>query len=132
MSIGVGVGIPFGGLGLNYEYRLNDYAALIMGLGFVPENVGYNAGVRFYYPKPTATFRGRLSVLYGVNAIEDNIYTDKYETQTGLSVGPGLSWFFSKNLALDVDFLFTNYKASEGFTEKGPSTKISLGIRRAF
>lgn len=131
-SVGVGIGLPFGGLGVNYERQVNDFSAFTVGLGVLPDNIGYSIGTRFYYPKLDARFRGRLSVLYGVNTLEENVYTDDYETQSGFSGGPGFSWRFSENWAFDADLFFVDNDVSEGFVEKGSSAKVSLGFRRSW
>ena len=131
-TVGVGVGLPFGGLGVNYERQINDYYAFTIGLGALPDNIGYLAGFRLYYPKPDSKFRGRLSVLYGVNTIEQDVHSDDYETQTGFSAGPGLSWRFNNNWAFDADLFFVDNDVSEGYLEKGSSAKLSLGFRRFF
>jgi hypothetical protein len=37
-TLGVGVGLPYGGMGVNYELAINDYITPTAGLGYLDNN----------------------------------------------------------------------------------------------
>lgn len=125
---GAGVGLPYGGLGVNYEFGVCDYFAPVFGLGLVPDNVGWNAGARLYYPGRESTFRARLTALYGTNTIIERADSDEeYDTETGLSGGIGINWRFAQHWAFDADLFFVDQDIPDGYEKEGSDIKISLG-----
>lgn len=131
--LGFGIGLPYGGLlGINYEFGINDYMAPTFGMGLQPDNVGWNAGFRLYYPGRDSIFRGRATVLYGVNTVIETIIEgseSKYDTETGLSGGVGFNWRYHKNWAFDFDLFFVDSDIPEGYEKKGGHI-VSLGFSR--
>jgi hypothetical protein len=130
--IGIGLGLPYGGFGINYELGISDYFAPTFGVGYLPDNLGWNVGARLYYPDRSAKIRGRVTVLYGTNLlIERRNWSggEEYETDEGISAGVGFNWQFSQNWAFDGDLFYTDYEIPEGYEEKGGSeVKFSLGF----
>jgi hypothetical protein len=131
-SYGLGLGLPYGGLGVNYELGVNDYFAPTLGLGYLPDNIGWNAGVRFYYPGRDARFRGRLTALYGTNVILKKTIAGNtdYDTQTGMSGGLGFNWRFGDYWSFAVDLFVVENDVPAGYEEKGSEVKFTLGFSR--
>lgn len=132
--LGFGYGLPYGGiLGLNYELGINDYMAPTFGMGLLPDNVGWNAGFRLYYPGRESIFRGRVTVLYGVNTVLEHVIVgsdSEYDTETGFSGGVGFNWRYRKNWAFDLDLFIIDSQIPEGYKEEGSDYKVSLGFSR--
>lgn len=131
-SVGGGLGLPYGGVGANYELGLNDFFAPTVGLGWLPENLGWNAGARLYYPGRDSKVRGRLTALYGTNTVlERNVLGNKdYKTEEGFSGGLGLNWRFTDRWAFDADLFVVDQDVPPGYTKEGSDVKISLGFSR--
>ena len=127
-AIGIGVGIPYGVLGVNYEVALNDYVAGTAGLGFAIEGLGWFAGGRLYYPV-SDKFRARLTAGYGVTAIVTGFGSD---TLTGFAGGPGLDWRFGEKWSFQSDVLFITYDEPDGVSADGGNVKVALGFARRF
>ena len=127
---GFGIGLPYGGVGVNYELGLNDYFAATAGVGALPDNVGWNAGVRFYYPGRNYKFRGRLTALYGTNTVleREGYYETEYDTETGFSGGIGFNWRFARNWAFDGDLFFADDNVPDGYERKNDGLVVSLGF----
>ncbi len=128
---GVGIGLPYGGLGFNYEIGLTDYLAPTVGIGYLPDNLGWNAGIRLYYPGRDHNFRGRITALYGTNTlIEDRFFgfDDEYDTETGFSGGIGFNWRFGNQWAFDGDLFVSDSDVPFGYEEKGSEVLASLGF----
>jgi opacity protein-like surface antigen len=130
-SIGVGLGLSYGGIGANYELGLNDYVALTVGAGFMGDAFGYNGGLRLYVPGQDAAFRVRASVLYGANAVygED---ASKDGTLTGLSAGLGAEWWFARAWALELDALYSAIDKSDDYELTGSEITVGAGLRFRF
>lgn len=130
--IGGGIGLPYGGIGANYELGINDYFAPIVGLGLLPEDIGWNVGARLYYPGRDAKFRGRLTALYGTNTLLERTVAGEreYDTDTGLSGGIGINWRFGDHWAFDADVFVVDYDIPVGYEEQGSDVKGSLGFSR--
>ncbi len=125
---GTGIGLPYGGLGVNYELGVCDYFAPVIGLGIIPDNVGWNAGARLYYPGREAKLRARLTALYGTNAVIEREYSSEdYDAETGLSGGIGINWRFARHWAFDADLFVVDQDIPNGYKEEGSDVKISLG-----
>lgn len=128
--IGGGIGLPYGGVGANYELGVNDYFAPTVGLGFSHENICWDAGARLYYPGRDAKFRGRLTALYGTNVIREKITLGKkeYDADTGLSGGLGINWRFGNHWAFDFDLFVADRNIPYGYIKQGSDIKGALGF----
>lgn len=128
--VGGGIGLPYGGIGANYELGINDYFAPVVGLGLFPENIGWNAGARLYYPGRDAKFRGRLTALYGTNTVLERTVSGnkEYDTDTGLSAGLGINWRFGDRWAFDADVFLVDHDTPPGYTKEGSDVKGALGF----
>lgn len=66
-SLGVGFGIPYGGLGINYNHTVSEQVDLTAGIGAVFD-LGWAVGARFYPQNDGSDSGPRLSAIYGTNA----------------------------------------------------------------
>ncbi len=130
--IGFGVGLPYGGFGINYELGLTDYFAPMIGVGALPDNVGWNVGARLYYPDRSAKFRVRATCLYGTNTLlEERSWwnnEEEYTTDEGISAGFGFNWRFAQSWAFDFDLFYVDSDIPAGYEEKGSDVKFALGF----
>ena len=124
--LGIGFGIPYGALGVNYEIGINQYAAGTVGLGFAIEGVGWFAGGRLYYPV-SAKLRTRLTAGYGVTAV---VTGSENGTRTGFAIGPGLDWRYGEKWSFQADVLFATFDVHEGEHGDDSGVKIALGFAR--
>ena len=133
--LGFGVGLPYGGIGVNLELGMNDYFAPFAAVGSLPDNVGWNLGARLYYPGRGARFRGRLTALYGTNALvekRDYYYggDTQYDTEEGFAAGVGMNMRFSRHWAFDIDLLGADVNLPRGYERKGSDVLLALGFSR--
>lgn len=71
LSIGLGLGVPYGGLGGNFEVERNRFA-ISGGLGYDLAGLGWAVGVKAYLNELTKTFRLRASCFYGITSVVKN------------------------------------------------------------
>lgn len=89
-SLGLGLGLPYGGLGMKLGYNTADHVTLFGGLGYNMVGIGANGGVQLSIPNKAPTefyFTG----MYGYNTAM--IITDRSaagRTFAGPSLGTGL------------------------------------------
>lgn len=145
-SYGLGLGVPYGVLGMNLDYNIAPNLNLSGGLGTTLfAGIGYNFGLKYFFAPIEKTFRTRVSAYYGVNSMILKQYgykDDEGESYTGLSLGIGGEWRWgetkSKGLDFDIIFIATSgidydELRDEGFSfEEAGKVKISIGYRRAF
>jgi len=120
-SIGVGIGNPYGGgwIGGNLNYIVTDYVELSVGVGLLPEAIGFNTGVKVYLLPPDNNFRLRASAYYGTNAIVFTFW--ETITYNGLTAGLGWKYSFGSSrrhaFAFDVLYIISSpeYEAA-GYT----------------
>ncbi len=91
-SIGLGIGMQYGGAGLNVDITVSEPLVLTFGFGTWPivEESGYAIGLRYYFADKMKNFRPRISYLYGINSY---MYTEStyYSSWTGYSETETLS-----------------------------------------
>ncbi len=86
LSIGAGIGIPYGGIGGNAEYHMTDKGSAYIGLGAFPTelndssvSIGWNVGGRYYFKHDTGTgSRMRVSAGIGVLGVKETIKNTGY------------------------------------------------------
>jgi hypothetical protein len=146
-SLGVGLGMPYGGIGVNANINLVPNLYLTAGLGTtVFAGVGYCAGARFFFTPANQSFRPRASAFFGITTIVEKEYpngeTDD-ESYAGAVLGIGSQWMWgrTKSNGLDFDLLYIAYSEyepedlrAEGFipVDESSDFKFSIGYRRAF
>ncbi len=146
-SVGAGLGVAYGAIGLNGEYALHDYLSLSAGFGTtIFAGMAGAIGGRVYAKPLGEKWRPRLSAHYGTNSIIN--VTGSVEIQekyNGLTVGAGFLQMFGANQKTGFDFEIV-YLATQGdFQERVEAIenrydvslntgriKILLGYRIAF
>jgi len=102
-SFGFGLGIPYGGLGMNLDYHLLMNACITGGVGFRPvSGRGYGIGLRQFVLGSDRVFRPKLSVFYGSNVIVR--HNDRSYSYEGISIGIGFQLMWGRNRSHGVDF----------------------------
>jgi hypothetical protein len=146
-SWGVGLGIPYGIMGVNLDYNVLPYVDLSLGLGTnLIDDMAYNVGVKIYLAPPETCFRPRLSCYYGVNTIvtRENYWGDITDSTNyngiSLGIGANVSWGTSRRHGLDFDLIYLASTEADidqlkvdGYDTSGwDDIKISVGYRRWF
>ncbi len=154
-SVGLGLGIPYGFMGMNMDYYLNQYAALTAGVGSTNiAGIGFSVGTKYYFVDDTKSFRPRLTAMAGINgALKKEIFDNEVtgssedlikETFPGVSLGLGalITWGENKQQGLDFDVFYicssgiydriSNLR-DHGYDIKKPGRiSISFGYRYQF
>lgn len=90
LNIGLGLGLDYGAIGVQFQYRPDELVALFAGVGYALVGVGYNAGVnvRFLPEKRACPF---VSAMYGYNAFIMVKGAEQYDRiYYGTSFGAGV------------------------------------------
>ena len=131
--LGVGLGVPYGILGLNLSYRINDLIEASGGYGSARDGFkGWAIGGRIYPFSELKRFRPRLAAFYGVvgrvtvedNATDTNRTIDVFE---GFALGGGFEWKFFSRHSLDLDLFYSTGEAPEEYKTDDSHRRISLG-----
>ncbi len=131
--LGLGVGIPYGGVGVNLELLPEDIIALTAGAGVGVDGPGWAAGLRLYPLKKAGKFSPRMSVYYGTVAVLKD--SNGYNMDTGAAYGAGFDYKLSNNFIRGIDFelLYVDYETPEGYVEEdGGDIKLSIGYEFVF
>jgi hypothetical protein len=128
--VGVGAGVPYGGIGVNAEYRFNTYVSLGAGFGYYRhEAPGVSGGVIFYPLKNDGKISPRFSAYFGrVSTYEwhrDDGYS--YRAIYGGAVGAGFDWRFYERFAFGVDAFYLMKNNPRGY-KGGIGASAGLGI----
>ena len=125
---GVGLGIPYGVLGVNVESGAQ--TRLSVGVGAALVGLGWNVGVKHYLSDPPTEDTGSASIClyYGTNAILGEKtwgVVDYDEVTEGFTVG--LGWTAGH---FDIAMLWPlGVDIPEGYEEEGAPVKLSIGYR---
>lgn len=146
-TFGIGLGIPYGVLGINLDLKIDDYVNLSVGVGStVFAGLGYSAGMKYFMTSPARMVRPRLSAYYGTNTIfvKEYVGLDKDgegETYSGLTIGFGFLFMMgeTRSNGFDIDVMYNvttsfdaDEKRSQGFVFDEPNhVKFSIGYRHA-
>ena len=143
-SFGLGLGIPYGILGVNMDFCVAPGIDLSLGIGStLVAGIGYNAGVKYFFQPPEKKFRPKISAFFGTNTAIEFIGGDKdNEAYNGLSIGVGGQWLFGKSRRNGIDFDIFYYATrgydldeieEEGYSIDEPADiGIAIGYRRTF
>lgn len=108
-SVGVGLGVPYGVLGVSGDLAVHDHVSLTVGIGTtIFAGVGYNAGAKLFFMPSSRRWRPRVSAYYGTNSmivIEGS--TSSAEKFLGLTLGAGVQRTFgaSGRHGIDLDLM---------------------------
>ncbi len=128
--IGVGGGIPYGGWGVNGEYRFNKYVSASAGLGvWKHESPGFAVGAMFYPFKNDGWISPRFSAYFGRVSTYDwgNPTGHTYRAVYGGAVGPGFEWRIYKRLTFGLDLFYLAKNAPNGYRH-GIDASAGFGI----
>jgi hypothetical protein len=105
--MGLGVGIDFGGIGLNAMSMVTRRVGLFGAVGYNLNNIGLNGGARLYTKDQSARWRPYFSAMYGYNAVYIVKHAGDFNrTFYGTTIGIGLDLRDSRSnfwtLALQV------------------------------
>ncbi len=134
-SLGAGLGVPFGVIGLSCEMNpilgsgpdgIAKYFSVNLGLGVAVAGIGYSLGFRLYPLGRDLPWAPKLSLMYGVVAIVNG-----EDLVRGFSVGAGVVRRLRGKLSLDGDLiLIVNRFGFEHVDwDSVGRLKISLGVR---
>jgi hypothetical protein len=130
-AIGAGIGLPYGGdFGINYELGLNEYLAPTIGIGWLPDNIGWNLGIRAYYPGREYFVRGRFTLLYGTNSEHEKIGVSgsDHKTNSGFSAGIGVDWRLNENWGVGADLFIADIDTPAGYEKNDDDFFLALGF----
>ena len=109
-SVGIGIGVPYGVLGLNGEIAIHKHFSLSAGLGStVFAGLGYAVGARAYLKPAENKWRPRISMHYGVNsliAVQESSGSVSFDGKkfSGLTIGIGTLAMFGERRKSGFDF----------------------------
>ena len=134
--IGLGFGIPYGMLGVNFEVLPSDYFSILLGVGGYQGVLGLAVGLRGYVSPRSSIFRPRLTFLCGTVGVLTkttyNYYNYKKSTTrdpiTGTALGVGFSWKYSPKWGMDFDILYPFFNKPVGTSQSDGTLKVSLGF----
>jgi len=146
-SVGLGLGIPYGGVGVNLNVNLVSNLYFTAGVGTtVLASAAYCVGVKYFFTPAPRSFRPRASAYYGITTIVEKQYPQgktEDDTYAGIVLGRGSQWMWgqSRSNGFDFDLLYiaqSNFDPdelrAEGFipAREPGDFKISIGYRHAF
>jgi len=124
-SIGVGIGVPYGVIGINGEVAVHPNFSLSAGVGTtIYAGVGYAVGTRAYLNPAEKMWRPRVSVHYGINsviAVTDNasgLSSGSGEKFSGLTLGIGTLAMFGERRKNGFDFEIVYLATTGGMQDK--------------
>jgi opacity protein-like surface antigen len=129
--VGAGIGLPYGGdFGVNYELGLNEFVAPTIGIGWLPDNIGWNLGVRAYYPGRDYYVRGRFTLLYGTNSDHERISASgsDHKTNSGFSAGVGVDWELTDHWGVCADMFIADIDTPAGYNKNDDDFFLALGF----
>jgi hypothetical protein len=137
ISAGVGLGIPYGVLGVNVEFSpllpgmaesaIHDYFSLSAGVGYSPAGLAYAFGCRIYPMGKEDRIRPRISGYYGVVAMIEYYYDD-YDRLEGFAFGGGALYKINRKFSADLEVLYILPNHYSDYLEGG-RFKLSFGGR---
>lgn len=131
-----GIGIPYGVIGVNFEFYPSEYVGLLVGAGVNPAGSSTVFGGRLYLLPSAEKMRPRVTFVHGVvgvvvtQLVTSSGYTiaEEYTAITGNAFGFGVENKFGKRMSFDFDLMFPQYTVPAGATESGSGVKISFGV----
>jgi hypothetical protein len=153
-SIGLGLGIPYGVLGVNADINIVPNVNISLGIGTtILAGVGYNIGLKYFFSPVENPLRPRISAYYGTNEVSEltrmytygNVFyaspTTEKKSYTGINLGIGVQWMWgiTKSNGIDFDIIYLATSGldidelrSEGYNIEDPGKiKVSVGYRHS-
>lgn len=118
-SFRIGMGIPYGVIGVNLQQNISEHFAFTEGLGLAPGGLGYQVGGRFIFRNGSY-----VGIYYGVVGYID--YFFEYENFEGLALGIGKD--FGKFNG-EIIYIASKNLPSDAVEEDASDVKISLGYK---
>ena len=109
LTVGAGLGIPYGVVGVNFNYPISQSFDFMAGLGL-------GAGVGFRYRPSIDNEKLRFTFMYGTNVAIDDLSRDELETFPGFNIGLGVG-SRSGGWDLDLIYMFISDEAKDRVTE---------------
>ncbi|KHD04933.1 hypothetical protein PN36_33735 [Candidatus Thiomargarita nelsonii] len=142
-DVAVGLGIPYGILGANFEFYPIKNLSVSAGLGTtVLADVGYDVGLEYYLGRDGG-WNPRLSVHYGTNGILKTTtcmwWYCKYESFEGITAGVGIKKLWGNHgFAFDLFYIVSSdlFDRQDELEERGftidsagfGSERLKIGI----
>jgi hypothetical protein len=106
-SFGVGIGLDYGGIGVNFTTYLHENVGIFGGVGYFPGSFMYNVGAkaRLISKKKPSNINPFILGMYGVNTVA------KFKSFTGGSYSRSFKGF---TFGAGLDFSFKKRKAGRG------------------
>ena len=125
-SLGIGIGLPYGALGIRFGTNLADNLNLFGGLGYQISGVGYNLGLLKDFKSSSST-QFYLTGMYGTNAAINVEGLSEYDNvYTGATLGMGIKINSRKtegnfwDIGLLIPFTSSSFKEDEDQVENDP------------
>ncbi|WKN40424.1 hypothetical protein [Tunicatimonas pelagia] len=125
-SLGVGIGLPYGAIGIRAGTNLIEGLNLFGGLGYQIAGIGYNVGLRKDFPSSNAT-QFYMTGMYGTNAATKVKGLSEYNrVYTGATFGGGVkinSWGVEGNywdLGLLIPIRSSEFRDAEQAMKNDP------------
>lgn len=138
LQVGLGLGIPYGGIGVNLEFSphlpgsvgqsLHRYGSLLIGSGFTGAGSAYSIGLRIYPFGKDRRYRPRIGFHYGTVAVLEWWGGDSSNLE-GAALSAGLLWKISQCWAIDADLLYIAKVSGWDQDDLDSLLKMSVGIR---
>jgi hypothetical protein len=111
VTLGLGLGIPYGIHGISAEYEPSPFIDIAFGIGSASSKVAWNFGAVGYLFNQESTIRPRISLFYGNNyasgyATGEELCPQSYEYFTGFSAGGGLKIMLIESFGLTADLFY--------------------------
>lgn len=140
-NIGLGIGVPFGGLfGISYELEIDVNDTFSIG-PTLSQSVGWDLGVQFHFLDKNELLRLGLSAWYGSNGYlsrEEDEDSDEYDTFKGVTLGGNVRFQLGRlrKHAIDFHILYvvsSEFEGDEGYIRDSDSdVVIALGYKYRF
>lgn len=139
LSVGIGAGSQYSGLGIAVENRFDWGGAIGAGVGDVSGIFTFEL-LGKYFPFPKTAFNPYLSVQYGMTNVvkitSDNYYMQTVETKlfNGTQVGIGFIWGEQHCFNLGFHYVASNEYDPSQYTSADPTSnfRLSLGYQYNF
>ncbi len=138
LQLGFGMGIPYGGVGVNLEFSpllpgnlgqsVHRYSSLLIGSGFSSAGSAYSIGLRIYPSGKERSYRPRIGFHYGTVAMYEWWGGDSSNIE-GIAMSAGLLYKFNEHWAVDGDLVYIANAFGWDQDDLDSLIKISVGIR---